>query len=93
MKKMILVPEAQFRQMQQNALKNSTTSSSGSSSSNNSSLLGAIDRPVQQEMVKKINFALTCLEFYLKKSISHWFDLNFVEKILETSAQKLSQCT
>ena len=46
MKKMVLVPEAQFRQMQQSTLKNS-----------NSSLLSAVGRPVHQEMVKKFNFA------------------------------------
>ena len=44
MKKMVLVPEAQFRQMQQSTLKNS-------------SLLSAVGRPVHQEMVKKFNFA------------------------------------
>ena len=63
MKKMVLVPEVQFRQMQQNTLKNSS-----SSSSNNSSLLGAIDRPVQQEMVKKFNFAQQILNDPTKPS-------------------------
>ena len=46
MKKMILVPESQFRHMQECTLKN-----------NDKSVLNAINNPVQQEMVKKFNFA------------------------------------
>ena len=46
MKKMILVPESQFHHMQECTLKN-----------NNKSVLNAINHPVQQEMVKKLNFA------------------------------------